>query len=280
MTANSSTDGYWRTRGPYWDREADLMVRAAQALNQPLIDAADIQPGQQVLDLASGPGEPAVTIAGLVGPDGRVVATDLVEEMLAGTRRRIADGVGNLEAQTADMQDLPFADGSFDRVTSRFGIMFAPEPARAFSEVRRVLRPGGKCAFMVWGPRAGNTMLEILYQAIADEVVDQSGHDGDVPFRFAAKGSMASLFDAAGFAPSEEMEVEMSPRIEAGKPFWEAQFRMNVPPLLEGRADNEEIESRIRRRVEDGFAATVIDGHHRLSIHARIGTGTASQAGG
>ena len=106
------------------------------------------------VDLASGPGEPAVTIARLVGPDGGVVATDLVEEMLAGARRRIADGVGNLEAQTADMQDLPFADGSFDRVTCRFGIMFAPEPARAFAEVRRVLRPGGKCAFMVWGPRA------------------------------------------------------------------------------------------------------------------------------
>ena len=280
MTANSSTDAYWRTRGPFWDQEADLLVRAAQALNQPLIEAADIQPGHQVLDLASGPGEPAFTIAELVGPDGGVIATDLVEEMLAGTRRRLEAGdVSNLTAQTADMQSLPFDDASFDRVTCRFGIMFPPDPAQAFAEVLRVLRPGGKCAFMVWGPRPHNTMLEILHQAIADEFANESGHDGDAPFRYAAVGSMTALFDAAGFAQSAETEVEMSPRVEVGKPFWEAQFRMNVDPLLDGHAGRDEIEARIRQRVEKGFAATVADGYHQLHIHARIGTGTAPQVG-
>jgi SAM-dependent methyltransferase len=256
------------------------MVRAAQSLNQPLVEAADIQPGQQVLDLASGPGEPAFTIAGLVGPEGRVVATDLVDEMLAGTRRRIAAGdAGNIEAQTADMQALPFEDGSFDRVTSRFGIMFAPDPAKAFAEVKRVLQPGGKCAFMVWGPRANNTMLEILHQAMADEFAGDTGHDGDTPFRYAAEGSMNALFKGAGFASSEEFDVKMSPKVAVGKPFWEAQFRMNVDPLLDGRPDRDALEARIRKRVEAGFAATVSDGQHHLSIHARVGTGTAHQVG-
>ncbi len=281
MTVDSSSDAYWRTRGPFWQREADLMARAAQALNQPLIDAANIAPGQKVLDLASGPGEPAFTIAEMVGPDGHVVATDLVEEMLAGTRRRIADlGVSNISAKIADMQALPFEAGSFDRVTCRYGIMFAPDPAMAFSEVRRVLRPGGQCAFMVWGPRPNNTMLEILHQAIADEFGGANQHDGDAPFRFAANGSMTALFDAAGFAQAEEREVEMTPRVETGKPFWEVQFRMNVGPLLAGHPDAAPIEARIRKKVEAGFADTVVDGHHQLSIHARIGRGTAPQVGG
>ena len=275
MNVDSTTDAYWRTRGPYWDQEADLMARAAQALNQPLIDAADIQAGQEVLDLASGPGEPAFTIAGLVGLSGRVVATDLVEEMLAGTRRRIAEqNIGNMDVQeTADMQDLPFADASFDRVTCRFGIMFAPDPAKAFHEVLRVLRPGGRCAFMVWGPRADNTMLEILHQAIADEVAGAGEHDGSGPFRFAAKGSMSALFDAAGFTSSQEIEVQMAPKVEVGKRFWEAQFRMNVGPVLAEASEGDDIEAAIRKRVEAGFADTIKDGHHELRIHARIGTG-------
>ena len=281
MTIDSSSSEYWQTRGPYWDREADLMVRAAQALNQPLIDAADIADGMEVLDLASGPGEPAFTVADLVGPQGRVVATDLVDGMLAGTRRRIAEqDVGNMSAEVADMQALPFGDASFDRVTCRFGIMFAPDPAQAFSEVLRVLRPGGRCAFMVWGPRGANTMLEILHQGMADVLGNANTHDSDAPFCFASAGSMTRLFDGAGFAVSEEIEVRMQPRVEVGKRFWDVQFRMNVGPALEGRADGDALEAAIREKVQAGFAATVRDGHHHLSIHARIGTGTAPQVGG
>jgi SAM-dependent methyltransferase len=281
MTADSFSSEYWQTRGAYWDQEADLMARAAQALNQPLIDAADIGEGMEVLDLASGPGEPAFTIAELVGPGGRVVATDLVEEMLAGTRRRITEqGLRNMTAEIADMQALPFGDECFDRVTCRFGIMFVPDPALAFSEIRRVLRPGGRCALMVWGPRAENTMLEILHRAMADVLGPANSHDGDAPFRFAPPGSMTTLFEAAGFATSEEIEVKLAPKVDAGKRFWEVQFRMNVGPALEGHEDAENLEAAIREKVEAGFAATVRDGRHHLSIHARIGTGTAPQVGG
>lgn len=281
MTTHGETPDYWRRRGKFWDEQSDTIARAAETLNQPLIDAADIQPGQQVLDLASGPGEPALTIARLVGPDGAVVATDLVEEMLAGTRRRAQSlGLANLTAETADMQDLPVDDGSFDRVTCRFGIMFVPDKAAAFAEVRRVLRPGGRAAFMVWGPMENNTMFGIFHRAIDAVLGADSGHDTRAQFSFAAPGSLDSAFAEAGFVQTEEREVRLSPRIERGKPFWASQLRMNVGPLVDGRPDEAALTAEIGKRVAEGFEETVVDGAYALTLHARIGVGTAPQVGG
>ena len=105
----------WSNRGAAWDRWADELAAMADRFNQPLLDAADVRPGQRVLDLASGAGEPALTIAGRVGGEGRVTATDLVPEMLAGARRRAAlAGFDNIDFELADMEALPFDEGTFD----------------------------------------------------------------------------------------------------------------------------------------------------------------------
>src|SRR5690606_2241998 len=104
----------------------------AEPLNRPLIEAAQVRSGARVLDLASGAGEPAIPIARAVGPSGEVVATDLVPEMLKGARRRAAEeGLANIRFEQADMEALPFADESFDAVTCRIGLMYAPDPLRA-----------------------------------------------------------------------------------------------------------------------------------------------------
>ncbi|MDP6691190.1 MAG: class I SAM-dependent methyltransferase, partial [Alphaproteobacteria bacterium] len=73
----------WVLRSTAWNEQADHLARLARGLNEPLIAAAGVAPGHQVLDLASGVGEPAISMAALVGPDGKVTATDLVPEMLA-----------------------------------------------------------------------------------------------------------------------------------------------------------------------------------------------------
>ncbi len=133
-----------------WSREWAGLVQHTTA---PLVDQLQIAPGQRVLDLASGPGEPAITIARLVGPTGHVTATDLSAGMLesAAANARAA-GVTNLETHCAPADDLPFPDGSFDRVTCRFGVMYFPDVRRALIEARRVLAPGGRAGFTVWPP--------------------------------------------------------------------------------------------------------------------------------
>lgn len=140
-----SVSAGWRRWHPqlaaWWEPTTDLMVARA-----------GLRPGQAVLDLASGTGEPALTIARLVAPGGTVVATDLVHAMLAvAAELGAARSIANLRLLATDATDLPFADASFDRVTCRFGLMFFPDPARALREVRRVLRPRGRVVLTTWG---------------------------------------------------------------------------------------------------------------------------------
>ena len=121
----------WAARGRHWDRRSDEIAEQAARMNAPLIEAADIAPGQQVCDIATGAGEPALSVAALVGAEGRVFATDLCPEMMLGARRRAAaQGLGNITFRTADMLALPDADSAFDRVICRFGLMFCPDRLR------------------------------------------------------------------------------------------------------------------------------------------------------
>ena len=78
----------WSRRGKHWDSRADEVAEMADRFNQPLIEAVGIAPGHKVLDLASGAGEPALTVAGMVAPEGSVHCTDLVPEMMEGAKRR------------------------------------------------------------------------------------------------------------------------------------------------------------------------------------------------
>src|SRR5579863_9822332 len=117
------------------------------AMGQPVTDAiveyAQPASGMKVLDLASGTGEPAISLASRVGADGHVTALDLSAELLEIAAQRARDrGFTNFTTQQADAQSLPFPDSSFDLATSRFGVMFFPDPVLALRNLHRVLRPG------------------------------------------------------------------------------------------------------------------------------------------
>ena len=152
LTDADAARDYWATRAPQWDAWADDLAPLAERFNAALIAAIDVRPGQTLLDLASGAGEPALTLAKHVGPSGSVTATDLVPEMLAGARRRIeAAGLTNVSFEICGIDDLPFEDSIYDAATCRFGLMFVPDVHNALSSVRRVLKPGGQAVCMVWG---------------------------------------------------------------------------------------------------------------------------------
>jgi ubiquinone/menaquinone biosynthesis C-methylase UbiE len=120
-------------------------------LTRALVEYADPQPGMRVLDLASGTGEPAISLAPLLEPLGQVIALDRSPELLEIARERARQrGLTNFSTHPADANRLPFAEASFDLVTSRFGVMFLKEDA--LGEAYRVLKPGGRACFAAWGP--------------------------------------------------------------------------------------------------------------------------------
>jgi SAM-dependent methyltransferase len=117
-----------------------------------MLELADIQPGQRLLDVATGPGEPAVTAAHRVGPSGQVIATDLSAQMLALGRARAAElGLQNIDFREMDAEALDLPEQSFDVILSRFGLMYLPSPQVALERMHQLLVPGGRLVAAVWG---------------------------------------------------------------------------------------------------------------------------------
>lgn len=223
----------WVSRSGSWNDWAERLEPQQKGLNAPLIEAAGIAAGQRVLDLASGTGEPALSIAAVVGPEGHVTASDLVPQMLAGARRRAAEkGLDNMSFQVADMQALPFAEASFERVTCRLGLMYVPEPVKALTEVRRVLKGGGRAAFLVWGRLEENDQFVVLEEVLRDEL-GIAPHEGPfTPTRFGEAGALEARFREAGFARAEERVLRFNPRIDPSTRFWRAQVALRLGDKL------------------------------------------------
>ena len=111
------------------------------------MDWAQVQPGERVLDVGCGCGATSLELLARVGPQGQVVGLDVSAPMLERARQRDSAPQWVL----ADAASHPF-ETSFDRIFSRFGVMFFPQPIRAFAHLRQQLRPGGRLAFICWQP--------------------------------------------------------------------------------------------------------------------------------
>lgn len=211
------------------------------AMGQPVTDAlvnyAQPSPGMRVLDLASGTGEPAITLATRVGSEGHVTALDLSPELLEIAEKRARSrGLANFTAQQADAHSLSFPDNTFDLATSRFGVMFFRDPELALGELRRVLRPGARACFLAWGSfdqPYWDSMMGVVHRHLGGPLLEPGGPD---PFRFSEAGSLSSVLWRAGFVDVEE-ETKTLPWVWPGRPeeVWEQNRSVAVPfrPMLD-----------------------------------------------
>jgi len=191
----------WTGAAPLWQKWNAKFVVQTHAATELVVRGAEILPGMKVLDLASGTGEPALSLARAVGKDGCVIATDLVPEMLEyASRNAAAQKLDNIEFQFADAEDLPFSDGEFDRVTCRFGVMFFPNIPKAMAEIRRVLKPGGRICFAVFGSLEENPLFSTSLQPFLTRVkMPPPPPDAPNIFRFADESKLAAALSLAGF---------------------------------------------------------------------------------
>lgn len=255
----------WRAKAGDWTAVADRLAGPARAFNDILIDAAGIAPGDYALDLASGAGEPALQLAARVGPAGLAVASDIAPGMLAGVRARARAGPAPALV-VSDMTRPAVKTGVFDAVTCRFGLMFVPDPAACLAACRRVLRPGGRLALMVWGPRAHNSLIDCLDRAVTRALGRPTGPHIDLLFRFADAGSLSGALRAAGFDAPRESEHRFDGPVPGGEAFWRAQARMIHGHLLAPGDDA------ARARVDAAMRALL---PARLQTHVRVAVAAA-----
>ncbi len=185
-----------------WKAKSAAMGRA---VTDALVEYSRPMPAMRVVDLASGTGEPGISLAARVGPQGSVTAVDQSSDLLAiAAERARTKKLSNFTTHQADAHQLPFADRSFDLATCRFGVMFFSDPQRALEELRRVLKPGARACFAAWGPMEQpywQTTMKIVHQHVGGAMLPPGTSD---PFRFSTAGSLSKVLSAAGFHHAEQ----------------------------------------------------------------------------
>jgi SAM-dependent methyltransferase len=198
----------WRASAPFWEKHRETVRQMFAPVTQALIEDGLIGSGNTVLDVATGPGEPALSVAARVGSAGKVFGVDPAPEMVAAARRA-ADylGLRNAQFEVASADQLPFPDDSFHAVISRFGVMFFPSPLDGVREMLRVLKPGRKLAFAVWHFAENNPFHHSVARVI-ERFVESPPPLPDAPdaFRFAKPGKLLGvLADAGAISRSERL---------------------------------------------------------------------------
>jgi SAM-dependent methyltransferase len=223
---------------------------------QALVVDAQIASRQKVLDVATGPGEPALTLAEIVGPEGKVFGIDPIPDMIAGARRAAERlGLTNATFEVATADQLLFPDATFDAVISRFGVMFFPSPVEGVREMLRVLKPGRKLALAAWAS-ADRNPFHFTLSRIIDRYVESPPVDPDAPdaFRFARSGKLLDIFSEAGVVAPNERVLQFN--IEApisAEEFWT--LRCEMSEVLRGKIASlsDGLRTEIKRQALEAF---------------------------
>jgi SAM-dependent methyltransferase len=245
----------WSVSAPYWEKHREIIRQMFAPVSQALAKDAQISSRQTVLDIATGPGEPALSIAALVGPEGKVFGIDLIPDMVAAARREASRlRLENVTFEVASADQLPFAPDTFDAVLSRFGVMFFPSPLDAVREMLRVLKPERKLALAVWH-FADRNPFHCSLSRVIDRFVDPPPVAPNAPdaFRFATPGKLVELCRQAGVVAPVERLLQF--RIDAPVPveaFWQLRLEMS-----------ERLREKIARMTKDQMAEV-----HRLAVES------------
>jgi ubiquinone/menaquinone biosynthesis C-methylase UbiE len=221
-------------------------------VTQALVEEALICTGQTVLDIATGPGEPALTLAARVGPEGKVFGIDPAQEMVDAARRA-TDRLGfrNAQFEVASADSLPFPADTFDAVVSRFGVMFFPSPVDGVREMLRVLKPGRKLALAVWH-FADRNPFHCVLSRVMERYSESPAPAPDAPdaFRFATPGELRDVLAEAGaMAPAERLlqfRIETSLSVED---FWALRSEMSEKLREKLAALSREQASEVKRQM-------------------------------
>src|SRR5918994_7532893 len=222
----------WSAAAPGWKKYRKDMFKWMAPISDKLIESAGISIAQTVLDVATGTGQPALTIAKIVGQNGKVIGVDLSPEMIEVAKEEAAslDLINTIHFQVVRDESLSmFSDNTFDSVVCRNGLMFMPDPVKALKAFFRVLKPGGKASVTVWGSPDKSPVMGVVMKTISKHVPsdmspplaaapDKPGG----PFSIPSVDMLRDIFLKAGFSEfnAEKIEVTVA-QTDTAEQFWQ-----------------------------------------------------------
>ncbi len=254
----------WAAAAPSWDVHADFVEDRGAVVRAAMLAAADLQPGDDVLELGCGPAGVGIAAAEIVGGEGHVVLSDVVPEMTAIAEDRARrHGLSNVVVRELDMEDIDVPDASFDKVLCREALMLVADPTAAAREALRALRPGGWAVFAVWGPPAANPWLGVLLDVVSAQLgarVPSPGMPG--PFALSGDGALAQVLTAAGFADVNVREVATPLHVASIDEWWTVVPSLAGPVAAIVNSLPDDITSAMRADAESALRAFAdVDGY-------------------
>ncbi len=197
----------WAENAERWVANSERIGAITSEASDALIERLAPRPGQRLLDIAAGAGDPALRLARLVGAAGHVTASDGVREMLDSLERHAREqGLAQLEVLHCAAEELDVPAASYDGSCSRFGVMFFSDPVRALQNMRRAVRPGGRLVVVAWGDDSRNPYFTLSMQALDDLGVapaDEAAGSKGV-YEFEEEGKLLSVARDAGWQDARE----------------------------------------------------------------------------
>lgn len=232
---------------------------------------AGVEPRQHVVDVATGPGTLAFRAAEL---GARVSAVDFAPEMIRQLQSRAArEGVAAIDPRVGDGMELPYDDDTFDAGFSMFGLIFFPDRARGFRELRRVVRPGRRVVVASWVPFDRVPLMTEVFGALKDEMPSLPFGQGKAPIGL--PDEFREEMTAAGFSNVEVHEIAYDLEAPSLAEYWAMTVRTMAPLAMLRKKLGEQAWSKVEQGTFARIRQKLGDGPQRASMAANLGVGTA-----
>lgn len=242
----------WNKFSPGWKKWDDFTMNFLKPMGDAIIEALQIKEDDIVLDVASGTGEPGLTIAAMA-KNGKVTGTDVADQMLVIAKENAdAKGLKNFETKACDVCELPFDDSSFSKISCRMGFMFFPDMQMASDEMYRVLKTGGKMATSVWSGPENNVWITTIMSVIAKNLQPPPPPAGAPGmFRCAAPGFIKTVLEKSGFKNVNEKMISGKVAYDDFNHMWDMMNEVAAPVVGALSKADEGMKQKIKNEVQE-----------------------------